>query len=123
MNIIMFLIAVTAVLINASAQLLLKAGATKLSVVLADGNLGSIAIKAITQPFIVIALVLYVLSVAIWIFVLAKVPVSVAYPLLSIGYIANAIAAYYLFGESLNALKICGIFVIILGVILVAKSA
>ena len=36
----------------------------------------------------------------------ARAPVSVAYPLLSIGYVVNAVAAYYLFGESLTTAKI-----------------
>jgi multidrug transporter EmrE-like cation transporter len=54
---------------------------------------------------------------------LSRVPVSVAYPLLSIGYIVNAFAAWYLFGESLTAQKLVGIAVICIGVWLVAKSA
>jgi multidrug transporter EmrE-like cation transporter len=64
----------------------------------------------------------YVASVAIWIIALSKVPVSVAYPMLSIGYVVNAIAAWYLFGEYLSAQKLIGIAVIIIGVLLVAKS-
>jgi multidrug transporter EmrE-like cation transporter len=43
--------------------------------------------------------------------------------MLSIGYIVNAFAAYWLFGESLNAQKLIGIGVIVVGVYLVARSA
>ena len=51
-----------------------------------------------------------------------RVPVSVAYPMLSIGYIVNAFAAWWLFGESLAAQKLIGIGFIVVGVWLVAKS-
>ena len=47
-------------------------------------------------------------------------PVSIAYPMLSIGYVVNAIAAWWLFGESLSPLRLAGIGVIIVGVFLVA---
>jgi len=47
---------------------------------------------------------------------------SLAYPMLSIGYVVNAIAAYYLFGESLSVMRITGIFIIIVGVYLIAQN-
>jgi multidrug transporter EmrE-like cation transporter len=53
---------------------------------------------------------------------LSRVEVSIAYPMLSIGYVLNAVAAWYLFGESLTAQKLVGIAFIILGVFLVARS-
>ena len=42
--------------------------------------------------------------------------------MLSIGYIVNAVAAWFLFGESLTAQKLVGIGFIIVGVWLVARS-
>ncbi len=54
---------------------------------------------------------------------LSRVPVSVAYPMLSVGYVINAIAAYYLFGESVTISKWLGIGFIIVGVWLVARGA
>ena len=41
-------------------------------------------------------------SLFVWILGLSRVPVSVAYPLLSVGYVVNAIAAHYLFGEAVT---------------------
>jgi multidrug transporter EmrE-like cation transporter len=61
-------------------------------------------------------------SVVVWILALSRVPVSVAYPMLSIGYVVNAIAAWMLFGESLGAQKLVGIGFIVVGVWLVARS-
>ncbi len=54
--------------------------------------------------------------------VLSRVQVSFAYPMLSIGYVVNALAAYYLFGEPLTSLRMLGIFIIITGVYLVAQT-
>ena len=42
--------------------------------------------------------------------------------MLSIGYVVNAVAARYLFGEALTAQRMIGIGAIIVGVFLVARS-
>jgi multidrug transporter EmrE-like cation transporter len=42
--------------------------------------------------------------------------------MLSIGYVVNALAAYWLLGESLSALRMGGIFIVIVGVFLIARS-
>jgi drug/metabolite transporter (DMT)-like permease len=53
---------------------------------------------------------------------LSRVPVSIAYPLLSLGYVVNAIAAHYLLGEAVTAQRWLGIGFIIVGVYVVARS-
>jgi len=58
----------------------------------------------------------------VWIMALSRVEVSIAYPMLSIGYVVNALAAWYLFGEALGAMRLTGIGFIIVGVYLVARS-
>ena len=50
------------------------------------------------------------------------VQVSYAYPMLSIGYVVNAIAAYYFFGKSLSVIRVTGIFIIIAGVYLISQT-
>jgi len=35
-----------------------------------------------------------------------RVPVSIAYPMLSIGYVVNAIAAWYLLGEAVTPMRL-----------------
>ena len=57
-----------------------------------------------------------------WIAGLSRVPVSVAYPMLSLGYVVNAVAAQYLFGEAVSMQRWLGIGFIVLGVWLVARS-
>jgi len=122
-NTISFLLIVTGVLLNAGAQLLLKAGTNVFATIGLDRTKIMLsAFRIVTEPHIFGGLVCYGFSVAIWILALSRVSVSVAYPMLSIGYVVNAVAAWYLFGEALSATKLAGIGIIIFGVILVARS-
>lgn len=118
-----FALVLTGVLLNAAAQLLLKAGTTAIGHFdFTLANAVPIGLKVALEPHIVAGLACYVVSVVVWILALSRVEVSVAYPMLSLGYVVNAIAAYYLFGESLNAMRMTGIGIIIVGVVLVARS-
>jgi len=124
LNLTSFALILTGVLLNAVAQLLLKAGVTRVGEFqFSLDNAVPIGIKLATQLPIIGGLACYGISLVVWIMALSRVPVSVAYPMLSIGYIVNAFAAYWLFGESLNAQKLIGIGVIVVGVYLVARSA
>jgi multidrug transporter EmrE-like cation transporter len=113
----------TGVALNAAAQLLLKAGTNRVGeFAFALENLAPIGARLASSPFILGGLACYVVSVVVWILALSRVPVSVAYPMLSVGYIVNAVAAWMLFGESLTAQKLVGIGFIVIGVFLVARS-
>jgi multidrug transporter EmrE-like cation transporter len=122
-NPLTFSLLLTGVLLNAAAQLLLKAGTNRIGeFAFSMENIVPIGLRVATSPPILAGLACYGVSLIVWILALSRVPVSVAYPLLSIGYIVNAIAAWYLFGESLGAQKLVGIAFIIAGVWLVARS-
>ncbi len=119
----MFFLILVGVLLNAGAQLLLKAGMMQIGhFEFSLTNVLPITAKVMVNPPIIIGLCAYVLSVIVWLLVLSRVQVSYAYSMLSIGYIVNAVAAYYLFGESLSLVRVTGIFVIIAGVILISQS-
>lgn len=123
MNIIVFCWVLLGVFLNACAQLLLKAGAQRLSdLAFSWENLIPMSFQTASNPFIILGLLLYVISVIVWIGVLSRVEVSVAYPMLSLGYVLNAFAAYYLFNEHLTITRLTGIFIILLGVYIVARS-
>lgn len=112
------------VLLNAAGQLLLKAGTNAVGHFdFHLDNLIPIGLKLAFQPFILSGMVCYGVSLVIWIMALSRVPVSIAYPMLSIGYVINAFVAYQWFGEALVAQKLLGIGFIVVGVILVARSA
>ncbi len=119
----LFALILFGVLLNASAQLLLKAGMSQIGhFEFSLANALPIGLKVMGNPPIITGLFFYVVSVVVWLLVLSRVQVSFAYPLLSIGYVVNAVAAYYLFGEPLTSLRVLGIMVIIAGVYLIAQS-
>lgn len=112
------------VLLNAGAQLLLKAGTRTIGQFeFSAANVWPIGWSMATNPHIVGGLSCYVVSVMVWIMALSRVEVSIAYPMLSLGYIVNAFFAWYLFGEAITVTRIVGMGIIIIGVYLVAKPA
>jgi drug/metabolite transporter (DMT)-like permease len=118
-----FSVLLCGVLLNAFAQLWLKA-ATRVSgpLVAGDASVMSRALELLSVPSLWYALTAYGLSVVVWIVGLSRVPVSQAYPLLSLGYVLNIGLAYVLFNEVPNAQRIIGVAVIVVGVVLVARS-
>ncbi|WP_373988281.1 SMR family transporter [Duganella sp. BuS-21] len=123
MNPATFLFIVTGVLLNAVAQLLLKAGARNVGEIhLSLNNLFSVAWRVGTQLPIIGGLACYVLSVVLWIIALSRVDVSIAYPMLSLGYVVTAFGAWYLFGEALSVQRLLAIVVILVGVAWLART-
>ena len=118
-----FSILVSGVLLNALAQLGLKA-ATRVSGPLIAGDAGvwQRALNVLVVPSFWYAMLAYGLSVIVWTVGLSRVPVSQAYPLLSLGYVINIGLAWWLLGEVPNVQRVAGIGVIVLGVVLVARS-
>jgi multidrug transporter EmrE-like cation transporter len=123
MNLLSFGLILLGVLLNAGAQLLLKAGTNTVGhFAFSRDNILPVGWQLATEPHIMGGLACYVISVVVWIMALSRVEVSIAYPMLSIGYVVNAIAAWYLFGEALGVARLTGIGIIILGVYVVARS-
>lgn len=123
MNIVSFGLIITGVLLNAFAQLALKASVREMGEIkLSLTGAWPVTQQLMLEPSLWLGLFLYGISVIIWILALSRVDVSIAYPMLSIGYIVNAIFAWYLFGEALTVERLTGIGVIILGVYILARS-
>jgi multidrug transporter EmrE-like cation transporter len=123
MNTISFSLVLTGVLLNAAAQLLLKAGTNAVGhFEFHLDNLVPVGLKLALEPHILGGMACYAISVVVWVLALSRVPVSIAYPMLSIGYVINAFVAWQWFGEALAAQKLLGIGFIVVGVFLVARS-
>lgn len=113
----------TGICLNALAQLLLKAGTNAVgSIHLSAENWFATGLKLATQLPILGGLTCYVVSVLVWIIGLSRVDVTIAYPLLSLGYIINAIGAWYFLGEAISTQRILAIGIIIVGVALLTRS-
>jgi multidrug transporter EmrE-like cation transporter len=118
-----FALVITGVLLNAFAQLALKASVSDTGVINLDlQSLFSSAGTLASNVWLWFGLICYAISVVVWILALSRVDVSIAYPMLSIGYIVNAVLAWQLFGEPMSLGKVAGIGIIIVGVYVLARS-
>ena len=123
MNLVSFGLIFTGVMLNAAAQILMKAGTNSIGhFEFSVENIVPIGIRLATEWHILLALMCYVVGVVIWILALSRVPVSIAFPMLSMAYVVNAVAAWYLLGEAFNPAKLAGMGVIILGVIIISRA-
>jgi multidrug transporter EmrE-like cation transporter len=123
MSIISLTLIVVGVMFNVAAQLLIKAGTNAIGYFeYTRENIAPIGWKLATEPHIIGAMGCYVFGVVIWILALSRVQVSIAYPLLSLGYVVNAVAAWWLFNEAFNPAKVIGMGVIILGVVIISRA-
>jgi multidrug transporter EmrE-like cation transporter len=114
----------TGVGLNAAAQLLLKVATRPLAhfANFSAATLGSsVMILFKSLPFWA-GMLCYGASVCVWLAALTKAPVSTAYPMLSLGYVAVAAVSVMWLGESMTPAKVLGIALICVGVVLVSRS-
>ena len=116
-NPIYALAVLTAVLL-AVGQLLFKIGSARIDPTSLPGFLES----TLLNPVLVFAVGLYGVTILIWIYVLNKLPLSIAYPVTGLAYIIVPILSYYLLGERLSPMLFLGSFLILVGISLVARS-
>jgi drug/metabolite transporter (DMT)-like permease len=124
MNLTTFAFIITGVLLNACAQLLLKAGTNALggAIHLTMSNWFETFIRVATQLPILAGLACYALSLVVWIIGLSRTDVTIAYPMLSLGYVVSAAGAWLFLGEVISPQRLLAIGVILVGVALLARS-
>jgi len=123
MNLLNLFMIMLGVMLNTIAQLCLKQGMLQIgSIEVTIHNLWIMFLEASLNPFVIIGMICYVASFGVWLIVLSRVEVSIAYPMLSIGYVVTFIMAYYFWGESLSLNKIAGITLICIGVGMMYKA-
>ena len=123
MNINAFGYLITGILLNATAQFLLKKGTMAIGEIhLNASNWFSTGMQLALQWPIIAGIACYGISLIVWIIGLSRVDVTIAYPMLSLGYVVTAIAAWYFLGEVMSMQRILAIGVIIAGVALLMKS-
>ncbi|MGP1683181.1 MAG: 4-amino-4-deoxy-L-arabinose transferase, partial [Giesbergeria sp.] len=84
MNIVSFSLLMLGVFLNATAQLLLKAGTNAVGQFeFSAGNIVPVGMKLALEPHIMGGMTCYVVSLVVWIMGLSRVEVSIAYPMLS----------------------------------------
>jgi drug/metabolite transporter (DMT)-like permease len=123
MTIARFALILASVALNAVAQIVLRRAMLSLGA-LSMPTAPVTFLWSLTQNLYLWAgLACYGVSVLFWLAVLSKTQVSVAYPMLSIGYVIAAILGYLFLNETFGLMRIGGIALICMGVLLVARSS
>lgn len=78
-------------------------------------------IKTIFTPDVFIGFMMYGISSIIWLFVLERFPLSIAYPSLALSYVLIVFASAVFLQEPLTTQKIAGSAIIVLGVIILFR--
>lgn len=107
------------VLLGVVGQLLMKWGIVNPKPL---WNQGPAVVRMLSSWPVLSGLCSYALSSLFWLLTLKQMNISVAYPMVSLGYVIVALAGYYLFSESISVMKWIGIGFILLGVVLVSRS-
>jgi drug/metabolite transporter (DMT)-like permease len=102
----------------ATGQILFKYGATQAGVV--QGLQGWIDL--LLKPVIVLALVLYAFSTILWLWLLQKIPLTIAYPFAALAFLLVPIGAWIFFREPLNLRYLIGVVFILVGVVITTTS-
>lgn len=111
----------SAIILNVCGHLFLKAGMNQLGAISVGQLLGSFG-KIFSTPFVILGLLSYVSSVAMYMVVLSKIDISYAYPLMmGVGYVLIVLFSWQIFGEPFSTFKWTGIVFILIGVILLGK--
>ncbi|MBP3346219.1 MAG: EamA family transporter [Alphaproteobacteria bacterium] len=119
-NILLILSSVT---LNALAQLFIRQGMiVRGKFAFGFEQVFSLVFGIFTNIYLLAGMFSYGISILLWMAVLSKVNVSLAYPFLSIGYIITAVLAYFIFNEPLTWQKIIGILIICVGVFVLSQS-
>ena len=123
MNLSTFGLVLLSVSFSSLAQFLLKLGMKSASVQHAVSSSPANALfAAITNPAVLGGLTLYGLGALVWLSVLARIDVSIAYPFVSISFLFTAALAVLFLGEPLSLTMIMGTGLIIMGVVVLARG-
>jgi drug/metabolite transporter (DMT)-like permease len=120
MNRSTLLLIIVSVCLSAAAQVLLKGGVA--------GRLGGNAdflgglLQVLVTPAVVGGLALYALGAIIWLYVLARVDVSYAYPFVGLGFILTMTFGWAVYAEVISAARIVGTCLVAVGVLLIARG-
>ena len=123
MKLVEFSLILSGVLLNACAQLLLKAGTNRIGHFdFSLGNALPIGWQLATNPYIFGGLSCYVISVVVWIMALSRVPVSIAYPMLSLNFVWVTLAGWGIWHEPVARRHWFGVGLIVVGIVILGTS-
>ncbi len=114
-----FAVFIIAIILNAVANILMKAGALAPK---ENTGITDVFLNMVSNPVIISGVICFWLGLAAYNYVLIKTDLSVAYPIMtSIGYVIVILASWLFFKETLTFFQLSGIVLIIAGVWMVAR--
>ena len=118
-------VALGCVLLSSLAQVLMKLGMNAHTSPASPAEASGLATygHALTNPLVWAGLALYGLSAGLWIWVLSRLDVGVAYPLVSLGFVLTLLVGVHWLGESFSWQRLAGCGLIVVGVMLLASDA
>lgn len=118
MKIIVFML--LAVVFTSIGQVLQKIGSGKVK--REHMRLGLKSIFVFLNPTIIAALVMLAVATLFYLLALSRLPLSIAYPLLSSEYVLVVILSKIFLKEKVNLKRWIGVFVIIVGIFIIFNS-
>lgn len=113
-----FFLFLIGIFITSFGQLALKQGVSISKIELTP----TLFFQILTNKFLLIGFALYGMGSILWLFIIKKLPISVAYPAVSLSYVVVVILSYFFFKEEINLTKIFGISLIFVGIIFLFRS-
>ncbi|UCG70930.1 MAG: EamA family transporter [Thermoplasmata archaeon] len=108
-----------AIIFNAIANILMKIGMLK---VYGSENIFHVVSKSVAHPVIPLGIISFILALICYLYVLSKLNLSVAYPMMtSLGFIIVILASWAFLKESITTIQVVGFVFIILGVWMTAN--
>jgi undecaprenyl phosphate-alpha-L-ara4N flippase subunit ArnE len=111
-----FILLAVAIVFNAVGQLMLKRATI-------GHEAGAVARDVFLSGWFIGGGMALGVSMLMWVQVLRRVPLTIAHPLTGAVYLIVPIASHFLWREPLNAMRMAGIAIIVLGIALVARGA
>ena len=78
--------------------------------------------QLVQNPYMWIGMVLWAVEIIAWIMVLARAPLSLAFPLMSLCYVGVLISSWLFLGENISRQKWFGVIAITIGVAIVGST-
>lgn len=119
-SIIIMVLAITLML--GFAQVNIKKGLNSIGKLEIKEFFSSKLLSVISNSSIQIGIVMYAAATWLWLVALSKSELSFVYPLVALSYVFGALFAKIYFSEAITWIRWIGIFVIILGALLITKS-
>ena len=110
------------VLLTVVGQMLLKKGVLTVGRINSFRELISKLTEVIFNPYVMGGISIYGFTTFVWLVILSRVKLSIAYPMLSLGYVLVIPFAWLVFKETIPIVRIIGAILICIGIYLVAQG-